>query len=869
MKIIRRWLRRRAVEQQMREEMEFHLDARIADLVRRGLPPEQAARTARLEFGNAEAHREECRAALGYRLWDELRADLRFAARGLRSQPGYSAAAIAILALAIGANSSFFALFFQHVLKPLPVRGAERHFDLQGLDGRARSTGNWTPTEIDALRQASREQLEGLYSNRTIQVLLLEPEQRLGAISFVSANYFRLLGGSAAAGRTFSDAEQREAVAVLSHSGQRRLFANDPAPLGKKLRVRTTLLTVIGVMPSEFTGTVPIVPDFWVGAEMDAALLGSDPAREPRYSLSGLLAPGVSLRQAEAALTTAASAFPRPGGESVARVELQSRSAFVAADAGLLTAAGLVFAAFLTVLLIACANLANLCLARAASRTHEIATRLSLGASRARIVRQLLTESTFVALLGAAGGIVLAVLAVQQAQGYLATFAAGMGIVVLPVDADGSLLLFSAGLGVIAGLAFGLLPAIEVTSPSLTLSAKRGHSLFAGRVRPRRLRNLLIASQVASSLVLLLVAGILVRHIQSLNAVSPGYDLDRLFDLRLDRPQPGLLALLEQQRLIAGVSAVERVPLYGAMNQHSATAGGRSVRLSYNHVDHRYFETLALPVEGRAFTAQEAALNAKVLVISQATARRLWPGESPFGQSISIDPPQTEKPREQRQAGDAPAAGFYQVVGVAPDVISGWLFRGPDATAVYFPAAAGQSQIQSAIVRINGPRAPAIAEIRKLCASAADATGCEPTSLREVSGLWGFVFEAAASVAGALGMLALLLTAVGLYGVTSYSVVQRRREIGVHLALGASPTQVVRRILREAWRCVVTGLAVGLPVCLILSRLMKASVFGVQAFDPTAYLLVPALLALITTLACAVPARRAAKMDPMDSLREE
>jgi hypothetical protein len=212
MRIIRRWLRRRTIEQQMRDEMEFHLDARIADLVRRGLPPEQAARTARLEFGNAEAHREECRAALGYRLWDELRADLRFAARGLRSQPGYSAAAITILALAIGVNSAFFAFFSRHVLKPLPIRGAERHFDLQGLDARARSTGNWTPTEIDALRQASREQVEGLYSTRTMQVLLIEPEQRLGAISLVSANYFRLLGGSAAAGRTFSEPEQRCAV---------------------------------------------------------------------------------------------------------------------------------------------------------------------------------------------------------------------------------------------------------------------------------------------------------------------------------------------------------------------------------------------------------------------------------------------------------------------------------------------------------------------------------------------------------------------------------------------------------------------------------------------------------------------------------
>jgi predicted permease len=880
------------------------------------MTPQEAARAARIEFGNAAAHREECRAALGYRLWDELRSDLRFAARSLRNQPGYSAAAIAILALAIGVNSAFFTLFSQHVLKPLPIRGAERHFDIEGLDGRGQSTGNWTAAEIEDLRQAGRQHIEGLYTSRTIQVLLIEPQQRLGVVSFVSGSYFQLLGGSAAAGRAFAAAERREPVAVLSRSGQRRLFRDDPAPLGKKLRVRTTILTIIGVMPPEFTGAQSVVPDFWVGSELDSALLGRDGTAEPRYNVSGLLSPGVSPAQAEPSLTGTAARFWRPEGEPVARVKLQSRSGFMAANAELLTAAALVFAAFLMVLAIACANLANLCLSRAASRTHEIAMRLSLGASRSRIVRQLLTESTFIALAGAAAGLAAGVLAVELAERYLVTFAGGMGISIHPVDPDWRVFLFSGGLGVIAGLAFGLLPAIEVTSPSLTISAKRDHAPFAGRVRPRRLRNTLIAAQVASSLVLLIVAGILVQRIQSLNATSPGYDLDRIFDLKLDDPHPELLTRLDEHPSVAAVSAVERVPLYGALPQRSATAGGSAVRLSYNHVDHRFFETLALPVDGRGFTAQEAATNAKVVVISQATARRLWPAATPFGQSITIDEPQAQGanrpspvtdaeqgkrsegktktpqpgdpggrqgPKQQNApppSGNEQPAGTYQVVGVVPDVISGWLFRGKDATAVYFPAAAGQDKIQSAIVRIDGQPAPATAAIRELCAgapgqtlpghaSAAVATGCEPTSLREVSGLWGLLFEAAAAVAGALGMLALLLTAVGIYGVISYSVVQRRREIGVLLALGATPTQVVTRMLRETWRCVAAGLAVGLPICLILSRLLSSSVFGINAFDPGVYLAVPATLALITTLASALPARRAAKMDPMEALREE
>ena len=518
------------------------------------------------------------------------------------------------------------------------------------------------------------------------------------------------------------------------------------------------------------------------------------------------------------------------------------------------------FAVFLLVLAIACANLANLYLSRAASRSHEIATRLSLGASRFRIVRQLLTESTFISLLGAFGGIALGAhggAAGTELHWYdRGRHGNGDGA----GGADWRVLVFSACLGVLAGLAFGLLPALEVTSPSLSLAIRRD-SAFAGRVSPRRMRNLLVGGQVAAGLVLLLIAGVLVRHIQSLNATSPGYDLDRIFDLKQDRPQPALLALLEQQGVVAAVTAVERVPLYGQLDQHPVTADGRSAQLSYNYVDHRYFEALALPVEGRAFTAPRPQPNAKVVVISRGrTAAALWPGALPFGRSITIDHPRAE---------DAQAAGTYQVIGVVPDVVNGWLFRGKDRATIYFPAAAGQERIQSAMVRINSPSASALAAIRKLCAAVPDATGCEPTSLREVAGMQRWPFEAAAMVAGALGMLALMLTAVGLYSVTSYSVVQRRREIGVHLALGASPAQLTRRLVGEAWRCVAGGLAVGLPISLVLSRLANSSVLGINAFDPAAYAAVPVLLAVIVTLACAGPARRAARMDPMASLREE
>ena len=857
---IRRLWSRRQVEAGMREEMEFHRAALISDLVGRGIDPEEAARTARLEFGNAEAYREECRKELGYRPGDELYADLRFAVRGMKHNPGFAAATVTILALGIGVNAAFFSLYSNYALKPLPIRGAERHFSVSGFERNGKSASNWSTAEVEALRGRAGHSVEGLYTMDTFQVLAIAPVQRQTMVTSVSGNYFRLLGGTAFLGRTLSEAEEYEPVAVLSSYGAARFFPERTNPIGEKLRLRTSVLTVIGVMPPEFTGTAPLVPDLWVGIGTEDALRGRPSREDNRRDVFGLLAPGVSVERAQAVLTAAASQFPRPQEQAVARVELRLHGSPLPDDEGIRVAAALVFAAFWMVLLITCANLANLHLARAAARTHEIAMRLSLGASRWRIVRQLLTESTFAALIGAAAGCVLAVLAVQTVYDYAVSLSGIAGITMLPVSPDWRVLLYSAVLGLAAGVACGLLPAIEVTSPSLTSSTKRENSSFAGRVRPRRMRNFLIGGQVAASLVLLIVSGILIRNVQRLNSVDTGYDLNRVFDLGADQLTATTLALVGQQPGVGVVTAVERVPLYGQMPQLSATVGGQTARMSYNRVDHRYFEALAITVEGRSFTAAEAAARSNVAVISQATGRKLWPAGSPLGQTLAIDTPGAEGSK---------AAGVYQVVGVVSDVVSEWLFKGKDSTMIYLPAAAGQAGVQSALARITGNPARTAAAIRELCAGVTNATGCEPASLGGAFAMQRFPFQVAAGVAGTLGGLALLLTAIGLYSVARYSVVQRKREIGVLLALGASPSQVIRRILSEAWRCVVLGVAAGLPVCLVLSKLAASSVFQIRTFDAGAYLSVPVLLIVITTLACAGPARSAARMDPMVSLREE
>lgn len=844
--------RRHSLEADMHEELAFHRSARVEHLMATGLSRPEAERRAGIEFGAAGRYQEECRAALGYRLLDELRSDVRYTFRGLRKSPGFFAASIGILALAIGANSVLFTLFNNFVMKPLPVAGAARHFDLVGRNAEARRISSWSGAERRALAQAGP--VESLYSYSTFQVLLLQPVQRQVLVSTVSGDYFQVLGTTARLGRSFRADDDHLPMAVLSDAGWQKLFGGDPAVVGRTLRVRSNVFTITGVMGPEFTGTEAVVPEFWVPTGTFALLRPREPdAGEPRFDVSGFLRPGVSLAQAQAALLSIASRLERPEEERVASLELEPRPSLFPQNDDVSTVSGLVFAVFLIVLLVACANLANLHLARAAARTHEIAMRLSLGASRRRIVRQLLTESACIGLLGALGALGLAALGIRQVQNYLYSSMMGVGIAILPVKLDWRVFLYTAALGLAAGVAFGLLPAVEATSTARKM----------GRMRPRRMRGLLIGGQVAASLVLLILAGVLVRNIRQLEGVQPGYDLDRILDLKVDQPSPALLERLGQLGSVGALSAVSRIPLYGRLDLHAAMVDGRSVTLAYNQVDERYFETLAVPLrEGRAFTRNEAATRARVTVISQATARKLWPGSgSPLGKSVEL---------VAERGDEARVPGRYEVIGVVPDLVSGWLFEGADSSAVYLPATLGTPGVASIIVRAAGNPVATAAALRTACADSVQTpVGCEPASLRQVASLQRFPFQAAAVVSGILGLLALLVTGVGLYGVVNYSVQQRKKEFGIRVALGAAPQQVMGRMISEAGRCIAGGLLAGLPICLILSKLCASSVFAIQTFDPWAYVLVPVLLTGISLLACVGPARRAARLDPMRSLREE
>lgn len=844
---LRRQFRRRHLDASMRAEMAFHIEARAADLAAHdGVSLDEARRRARLEFGSVTAHQDDARQALGFRLLDEVSADVRFATRSLRKSPIFTVSALAILAVAIGVNAAFFTLYNHYVLRPLPIRGAERHVDLVPRDAQERRVAAWTTDEVDVLRAAAPEELEGIYTaTGMLQVLLLEPEQRQSMVMAVSETFFPLLGGAAVQGRVFTSGDRYQAVVVLSDAGRRRLFPDDPTPLGRHVRVRSTWFTVVGVLPASFSGVGIAVPDFWVHASMRQALredLGE------RHGMSALLRPGVSPERAEAALSSVARRFERDGRDAIARVVVEHHTTYLsdaAAEVPLL--APMLFATFLLVLLIASANLANLFLARVAARRPEIATRFSVGASRARIVRQLLTEATLLGLAGAAIGLSMAVTGVSQLQAWLFFIATDAGATILPLSVDWRLLAYAALLGMTAGGVFGMLPALDAVD---LVSRRRG-----------RLRSTLLAGQVGASLVLLILAGLLVRNVQELASTPSGFDVDRTFGVNMDPPTAVVMDHLRAQAGVDGVTVVSRGPLMGQLPRTNARIGDAIVRASWMRVDEHYFATTGVAVtSGRTFTPTEAAARTPVAIVSARTARSLWPGGTAVGQTLTVTADEDGEPAWH---------GTYEVIGVAADVINGFIFQGPESIMFYLPGAVGQEDMGWALARLSDVQAASVEAVRRACGEVPGSTGCTVRSLAGAAAVQQFPFRAAAAIAGGLGMVALLLTALGLYSVVSYSVERRRREIGVLVAIGARPRHVLGRILNEPARCLAWGLGVGLPCCIGLSYLAAASPLRIRTFDVTAYVGVPLLLAGVAALACLLPVRRALRVSPGVALRQD
>jgi predicted permease len=852
---------RRAFEHDLQAELAFHVAARADDLCRAGLERGEAERRARLEFGAQARYEEECREAAGWRPLDELVGDLRQGWRALRRDPGFTCVAVLVVAGVLSANLICLAFLDAYFLRPLPITGAERHVELSRREAQGPSHRSWPYDQARALQQAGAPDFDHAYLLAERHMTVALPEPTRVTVQIVSPEFFELWRPACRLGRVFgreSDAADATPSLVLSHAGWQRLAAGDPGVLDRVWLVDGRPFRVAGVLAPDARGLEPVTPHFWLPA---ASLPRTGPAA-PNFRIGGVLRAEVSVAQALARLSVVQRTFEPEPGDARHDWELLAkfRPALLRERDELAPLALALLLALALVTLVAGANVTGLHLARAAARRRDLALRHTLGATRARLVRHLLAESLLLALAGGALACALTVLGVELAQRAVFSMAADAGLLPTPIDFGSRLAQVAVALTLIFSLACGLFPALDITRADLGPRLQRDGTALAGFSHPRRLRRALVISQVAFSVALLVAAGLLTRLAARAADVRLGYEADTLVDLRFDQPTPALLERLRREPGVVAASVVQQTPLTGQLPRLAARVDQQASRLGYNNIDERYFDTLGIQVQrGRNFGPDEVAAQAPRAIVSAATARRLWPGQDPLGRSLDVS----------LDDGSDAHWRTHEVIGVVDDVLSGFFFEGPDTTLVYLPGTVPALQNANVLVRVRVDNAATLAALRKVCSELAPQVSCEPYGLRGVLGQQRFPFSMAGQVSALLGALAMAFACLGLYGLMRFEVVQRMRELGVRLALGASRGRILREVLLEALRRVGLGLALGLPACLGLALLLAAHLPWLRLFDGVVYAGAAGALTAAALLAAYWPARSASAADPLIALRQD
>jgi putative ABC transport system permease protein len=861
-------------------ELEFHIEGRVAELVALGFDEEDARRDVVERFGDVDRIYASCR-AIGAelpsqhrreRLMESLLQDVKFAARTLRKAPGFAMVAILTVALGIGANSAIFSVVNAVLLRELPF-GTPEDLVMVWLDNRVQGFHEDLtsyPNFVD-LRDQNRTLSDlAAFSNRGFSLTGVgDPERLRGAA--VSAKFFDVMQVAPLMGRTFrSDEDQPGSppLAILSHGLWVRRFGGETDLVGRTINLDGAERTVVGVMPPGF--------DFPDDAELWTELNPTERTRNARGALwlwtVGRLAPDASLEQARTDLngviTRVAEQFdinPDEYGITVNPLHDQLVGDVRTALWVLLGAVGLV-------LLIACVNVANLILAKASARESEMAVRAALGAGRGRIIRQLLTESIILALVGAPLGVLMAVVGLNVLT--------SMAPPDLPrldeVRMDGQILAFTAALTILSAFIFGLLPAFHAARSNLGAQLRQGASAVSGRSRNAVRRGLIVA-EIAIAVVLLVGAGLLIRSFNRIQAVDVGFEVDGVATMRLTVPSVRYegaadvmqfyarlteqLGALPQVRSVGLASSilVGQFPNSGLINIEGRPPleGAERVEILQDAIDHGLFPTLGVPlVRGRMFNDGDAAGQPRVAVINETMASLFWPDGDPIGQRVIFGPA-------------APDGPWLTIVGVVGDMKRSARDR-PVRAATYIPHAQSPRRNMTVVASSDRAGADLLPALRRaLWSIDPDQPVSQSATMKELLSERTAGSQFNTTLLTLFAVIALLLAAAGVYGVMAYFVSQRTRELGVRIALGAGSADVVKLVVGSGMRLAAIGIAVGIVLALALSRSLSSLLFNVSTFDPVTLSGVVLVLGVVALVACLLPAQRATRVDSMTAIRTD
>jgi putative ABC transport system permease protein len=882
---LRALFRRDAMEAEMDEELRSHFENQVEKLVASGLSREKAVRRARIEFGGYEQLKEECRDARGVSFVEILFQDLRYALRMLRNSPGFAAVAILTLALGVGANTALFSVIDSVLLRPLPYQDPASLVVVWEKDSQLANSHN-TVSPPDFLDWSSRSEvfsgMAAIADERDNLTGVGDPQEVI--VQLVSANFFSVVGVSPIMGAGFraeNGQPGHDGVVILGYGLWKERFAADPAIVGKAISLNGHSQTVVGVAPEKFQwfikeGTLTgMKPQMWAPLVVPKEFY--DRKNVGRFlTVVARLKPGATLSQAQSRMDTVAAQIAQeyPGfnghwGASVIALRDQ-----ISGD--LRPALLILFGAVGFVLLIACANVSSLLLARAANREREMAVRTAIGASRWRIARQLLTESLLLAVIGGGIGVALAVwgtnvlLAVSR-ENFLDLRAVSM---------DGRVLAFAVGATMLSGLLFGFLPSYISAHADISETLKEGgRGSSAGRQR-RMVRSGFVVAQISLALVLLAGAGLLIRSFIRLAGVDPGFDARHLLSFKISLPSskysndPAQLAFFQQ--FLARISALPGVrsastnsypPFSGlgpATAVHILSKPAQSLMelptATVCVVGPDYFRTMEIPLRtGRMFSEQELTQERHVVLVNQAFVDKLMHGENPIGQKAVIFM------HSLVEAQEPPS----EIIGVVGDVRQMGLDKPPEP-AVYWPHPELVYSSMTVVVRTSSDPLSLVSAVRgELRQMDAELPMASVTTMEQVMSESLSRSRFTMLLLGIFAALALALASIGIYGVIAYNVAQRTQEFGIRIALGADRRAVLRLVLGEGTFLTFLGITIGIVTAFIVTRLMATLLYDVGATDPLTFLAVALLLAVVALVACYIPARRATRVDPIVALRYE